>query len=88
MGNDYVVTPAANGRTVLLPMGRPDVPHTWTSIADAGRLAATLATDNRGWGRVWHVPSNAPRTMRELAHDAAASPAGPSHASSPCPAKP
>lgn len=72
VANDYIITPAARGRTVLLPMGRPDAPHTWTSVTDAGRLAATLATDERAWGRVWHVPSNTPRTMREVAQDAAA----------------
>lgn len=72
VANDYVIAPAARGRTVLLPMGRPDAPHTWTSVTDAGRLAATLATDERAWGRIWHVPSNPPRTMREVARDAAA----------------
>ena len=33
------------------------------------RLAAALATDDRSWGRVWHVPSAAPRTMAEVVAD-------------------
>jgi nucleoside-diphosphate-sugar epimerase len=69
--NDYVITRAAAGRASLLPMGRPDVPHTWTYLPDIGALAATLATDDRSWGEAWHVPSAAPRTLREVASDVA-----------------
>lgn len=70
--NQYVVTPAAAGRTVRLVMGGPDVPHSWTYLDDIGVLAATLATDDRGWGRAWHVPTTPPRTARQVAADAAA----------------
>jgi nucleoside-diphosphate-sugar epimerase len=47
--------------------GPLDVPHTWTSIADAARTLVTVAADQRGWGRAWLVPSNPPLTVRELA---------------------
>ena len=68
----YVVRPAALGTGIRLPMGDPDAPHSWTYLADIGTLAATLATDERSWGRVWHVPTNPARSMREVAADAAA----------------
>jgi nucleoside-diphosphate-sugar epimerase len=44
-----------------------DQPHTWTSINDVARLLVTVASDDRAWGRAWHVPSNPPLTVRELA---------------------
>ena len=44
-----------------------DVPHTWTSVNDVARLLVTVAADERGWGRAWHVPSNEPLTIRQLA---------------------
>ena len=56
------------GRTVQV-LGSPDEPHTFTSTQDVARLLVTVAADERGWGRAWHVPSNAPRTQREAAAD-------------------
>jgi nucleoside-diphosphate-sugar epimerase len=47
--------------------GPVGVPHSWTSIADVGALLATVATDERAWGRAWHTPTNPPVTIRELA---------------------
>ncbi len=54
------------GRKVYL-LGDPDVPHTWTYVPDVGRTLAVLGTDERAWGRAWHVPSGPARTQRELA---------------------
>lgn len=71
--NQYVIGPAAAGkRTLRLLLGVPDAPHSWTYLDDIGRLAATLATDDRSWGRAWHVPTGPPRTLREVAEEAAA----------------
>ncbi len=72
VANEFVIKRAMNGKRVWLVEGGPDVPHSWTYLPDIGRFAATLATDDRSWGRVWHVPTEAPRTARELARDAAA----------------
>lgn len=69
--NSYVIRPAISGRTPWLVMGRPDAPHTWTDVRDTGRLAATLATDDRAWGQAGHVPSAEPRTMAVVAEQAA-----------------
>jgi nucleoside-diphosphate-sugar epimerase len=46
--------------------GDLDAPHTWTYTADAG---ATLAAAGLGAtaGHVWHVPSERPRSQREVA---------------------
>jgi nucleoside-diphosphate-sugar epimerase len=44
-----------------------DEPHSWTSINDVATLLVTVAGDDRAWGRAWHVPTNAPLTIRELA---------------------
>jgi nucleoside-diphosphate-sugar epimerase len=68
---EFVLSPAFRGRTSRIPMGRPDVQHSWTYLADIGELAATLATDDRSWGHAWLVPTDAPRTMNQAAADAA-----------------
>lgn len=47
-------------------IGDPDAPHTWTYIEDVARTLVTLATDARAWGAPWHVPSNPPRSQRQM----------------------
>jgi nucleoside-diphosphate-sugar epimerase len=59
---------ALAGRTVRV-LGDPDAPHSWTSPADAARLLVTVATEERAWGRAWHVPSNPPRSQRQVVAD-------------------
>lgn len=41
-----------------LGLGDIDLPHSYTFIRDAARGLATLGTDERGDGRVWHLPTN------------------------------
>lgn len=81
-GSDYVgpwVGPATShvvrvreaalaGRTVRV-MGRPDQPHSFTDVRDMGRALAAVAQEPRAWGRVWHAPTNAPRTQAEVVAD-------------------
>jgi nucleoside-diphosphate-sugar epimerase len=74
-GSDYLggnsllsvlVTPALRkGRRAFAPAAL-DAPHTWTCIEDVAALLVTGAYDERAWGRAWHVPSDEPRTLREL----------------------
>lgn len=45
----------------------PDMEHSWTYVPDVAYALATAATDERAWGRAWHVPTNAPLTARGLA---------------------
>lgn len=70
--NEYVVGPASAGKPVRMPIGGVDVPHSWSYVPDVGRFAALLASDDRSWGRVWHVPTAEPRSVREVAADVAA----------------
>lgn len=67
--NTYVLRPAVAGKPIRLMFGDPDALHSWTYLADIGELAATLATDDRSWGRAWHVPTAAPRSIRTLASE-------------------
>jgi nucleoside-diphosphate-sugar epimerase len=68
IGSSRVVPRILKGRSVSL-IGSVDQPHTWTAPADAARLLVTVAAQERGWGRAWHVPSNAPRTQRQVVDD-------------------
>jgi nucleoside-diphosphate-sugar epimerase len=75
-GSDYlggnsllsmIITPALRkGGRAYVP-GALDVPHTWTSTEDVASLLVAGVHDERAWGRAWHVPSDEPRTLRELA---------------------
>jgi nucleoside-diphosphate-sugar epimerase len=68
----YVVTPALRkGRRAFVPADL-DAPHTWTCTEDVAALLVTGVYDERAWGRAWHVPSNDPLSVRELATLAAA----------------
>lgn len=70
IGSSRVVPRILQGRSVSL-IGSVDTEHTWTAPADAARLLVAAARDERGWGRAWHVPSNAPRTQRQVIDDLA-----------------
>lgn len=59
------------GQRVFLPVDW-DAPHTWTYIPDVARTLVAAATDERAWGRAWHVPSAPAVSMRDLAARAAA----------------
>jgi nucleoside-diphosphate-sugar epimerase len=48
-------------------LGDPDMPHSATYIPDVGRTLAVLGTDERAWGRAWHVPTGPALTQRMLA---------------------
>ena len=67
-----VIPRALQGKSVSV-FGRTDQPHTWTDVQDMGRALATVATEESAWGRIWHAPSNAPRTQAEAVNDVLAS---------------
>lgn len=48
-------------------IANPDVAHSWTYLPDVGRTLATLGSDERAWGKAWHVPTNPPQTYRQMA---------------------
>ncbi len=68
MFGDRVTPRILAGKSVQL-LGDLDQPHTWTSPVDVARTLITVAADPRGWGRAWHVPSNPPRTQRQVVAD-------------------
>ncbi|MBM3689912.1 MAG: NAD-dependent epimerase/dehydratase family protein [Actinobacteria bacterium] len=70
IGSSRVVPRILGGKSVSL-IGSVNAEHTWTAPADAARLLVTVAGAERGWGRAWHVPSNAPRTQRQVVDDLA-----------------
>jgi nucleoside-diphosphate-sugar epimerase len=61
----YAIQPAVEGKTVNL-MGSTSQPHTFSYIADFGRLLATLGTRDEALGQVWFTPSNPPVTQAEF----------------------
>lgn len=84
-GSDYVgegigqnghvsrlVPDALRGKAVSV-VGRADLPHTFTDVRDVARTLVAAADDAGAHGRIWHVPSNAPRTQRQALTDVLAS---------------
>ena len=61
---DRVIPRVLAGKSVRV-LGSADAVHSWTYVPDVSRTLATLGTDDRSWGRAWHVPSNPPMTQRE-----------------------
>lgn len=64
--NDMVAPRVLAGKPALVPANL-DVPHSVTYTGDVARTLAVLGTDERAWGRAWHVPSPPATTLRELA---------------------
>ena len=67
---DRVVPVLKAGKAVQL-LGGTDHLHTFTSPVDVATLMRTIALDKRAWGKAWHVPSNPPKTQREVVEDIA-----------------
>ena len=67
-----VVPAALQGKTVRV-VGDAHQPHTWTDVHDMGRALVTVAETESALGRVWHAPSNPPRTQSEAVNDVLAS---------------
>jgi len=61
----YAIRPALAGKAVNL-LGRTDQPHTFSYVADFGKLLATLGTREESLGQIWFTPSPAPVTQVEL----------------------
>ncbi len=66
---------ALRGRTVW-SLGDPDVPHAFSFVDDVARTLATVAGDERAWGRAWHVPGPPPRSVRAVLADLVAASGG------------
>ncbi len=55
----------------LRTVGSLDQPHSWTTTHDTAATLVTVIADPDAHGRVWHVPSEAPRTQRQALTDLA-----------------
>lgn len=62
-----VVPKVLAGERVVAPANF-EVPHSWTYVGDVARTLVTVATEERAWGRPWHVPSPPPASIREVAN--------------------
>ena len=47
-------------------IGDPSQPHSWTYIPDVAHALARLGTDDRAWGRAWHVPTPPARSAQQM----------------------
>jgi nucleoside-diphosphate-sugar epimerase len=65
---DRVLPRALAGKPVRM-IGAVDQPHSWTGIEDVARALIAATDDDALRGRVWHVPTNGPRTQREAVQD-------------------
>lgn len=61
----YAILPAVQGKKANL-LGRTDLPHSFTYIADFGKLLATLGIRDEAPGETWFAPTNPPVTQAEF----------------------
>ncbi|MBZ4323947.1 NAD-dependent epimerase/dehydratase family protein [Streptomyces huiliensis] len=65
------VPPLLRGKAVTA-LGDPDAPHSWSYLPDVARALVEAAGEERAWGRAWHVPTEPPLSVREMADRLAA----------------
>ncbi len=63
-----LVPRALAGKPVRV-LGSPDQPHSWTDVQDMARALVTVASREDAWGRIWHAPTNPPRTQQDAVAD-------------------
>ncbi|MEV7968323.1 NAD-dependent epimerase/dehydratase family protein [Sphaerisporangium sp. NPDC088356] len=68
---DRFTAPILAGKTAWIPADL-DQPHSLTYLPDVARALAAVATDERAWGRAWHVPTSPALTIRQVAERTAA----------------
>jgi nucleoside-diphosphate-sugar epimerase len=52
-------------------VGDPDVARSWAYLPDVASTLVALGSDERAWGRAWHVPTTEPRSQRQALADLA-----------------
>jgi nucleoside-diphosphate-sugar epimerase len=62
---ERVVPRVIAGKRVSL-LGKLDVPHNSSYMPDVAATLVAIATDERAWGKPWHVPNAAPKTQHEM----------------------
>ncbi len=64
--SEMVLKRTLNGKRAYV-YGNPDAPHSWTNVDDAAQTLATLAGDDRAFGKAWLVPTAPALSMRAAA---------------------
>lgn len=62
---DRFVPRLLSGKSVSV-LGRPDVEHSWSYVADVVATLIAVARDDRALGRAWHVPTGPPLSFEQL----------------------
>ncbi len=62
---ERVIPKLLKGKGVQV-LGNPDMVHSFTFMPDVARALVTAATDERAWGKAWHVPTNPATTPHEM----------------------
>jgi nucleoside-diphosphate-sugar epimerase len=65
---ERIVRRIRRGQSVSV-LGRADRLHTWSFTEDVAGMLVVAGADPDAWGRAWHVPSNEPRTQRQVISD-------------------
>lgn len=52
-------------------IGSLDQAHSWSFVDDVARTLVACAQSSEAWGKAWHVPTNPPRTRRQVIDDLA-----------------
>jgi nucleoside-diphosphate-sugar epimerase len=50
----------------------PTIPHSWTYLPDVARALMIAGTDERAWGRAWHIPTAPAQSALEMGQRLAA----------------
>ncbi|WP_149259069.1 NAD-dependent epimerase/dehydratase family protein [Actinomadura sp. K4S16] len=65
IGEARFVKPLLAGKRVPY-FSDPSVPHAWTYLPDVAQALAIAGTDERAWGRPWHIPTGPAVSTREV----------------------
>ncbi|MEU8121693.1 NAD-dependent epimerase/dehydratase family protein [Spirillospora sp. NPDC049024] len=65
IGETRFVKPLLAGKRVPY-FSDPSVPHAWTYLPDVAQALAIAGTDERAWGRPWHIPTGPAVSTREV----------------------
>ncbi|MEU7740505.1 NAD-dependent epimerase/dehydratase family protein [Nonomuraea sp. NPDC049158] len=70
LGGRFLV-PFRAGKTIQLVFPA-DISHSWTYLPDVADALIVAGTDERAWGRPWHVPTSDPLSFRQIGERMAA----------------
>ena len=63
-----LIPKARAGKNVQV-IGSAHQPHSWTDVRDVARTLVAAAEDSSALGRIWHAPTNPPRTQSEAINE-------------------